>query len=49
MLKTIKKMFSADPVLEESRIPARNEPCHCGSQRKYKNCCLQKDQRKGLR
>ena len=21
----------------------RNEPCHCGSGRKYKRCCLQKD------
>ena len=21
----------------------RNEPCHCGSARKYKNCCLSKD------
>ena len=22
----------------------RNEPCHCGSGRKYKHCCLDKDQ-----
>lgn len=22
----------------------RNEPCHCGSGRKYKRCCLEKDQ-----
>lgn len=22
----------------------RNHPCHCGSGRKYKNCCLQKDE-----
>src|SRR5436190_8259669 len=21
----------------------RNEPCHCGSGRKYKHCCLDKD------
>ena len=21
----------------------RNEPCHCGSGRKYKNCCMEKD------
>ncbi|MCO4764517.1 MAG: SEC-C domain-containing protein [Myxococcales bacterium] len=20
--------------------PGRNEPCHCGSGRKYKKCCL---------
>jgi hypothetical protein len=25
----------------------RNDPCHCGSGRKYKKCCLQKDQSKG--
>lgn len=24
--------------------PARNEPCHCGSGRKYKQCCLAKDE-----
>lgn len=23
--------------------PGRNEPCHCGSGRKYKLCCLDKD------
>lgn len=22
----------------------RNDPCHCGSGRKYKQCCLDKDQ-----
>lgn len=21
----------------------RNEPCHCGSGKKFKHCCLQKD------
>ena len=24
--------------------PGRNDPCHCGSDKKYKNCCLKKDQ-----
>ncbi len=24
--------------------PGRNEPCHCGSGRKYKHCCLPKDE-----
>ncbi|MFH1176825.1 MAG: SEC-C metal-binding domain-containing protein [Acidobacteriota bacterium] len=24
--------------------PGRNEPCHCGSGRKYKHCCLGKDE-----
>jgi preprotein translocase subunit SecA len=22
----------------------RNDPCHCGSGRKHKNCCMQKDE-----
>lgn len=26
--------------------PGRNEPCHCGSGRKYKQCCLDKDDTK---
>jgi hypothetical protein len=24
--------------------PRRNEACHCGSERKYKQCCLSKDE-----
>ncbi|SHE55262.1 SEC-C motif-containing protein [Fodinibius roseus] len=23
--------------------PDRNDPCHCGSGKKYKNCCLDKN------
>jgi hypothetical protein len=26
--------------------PGRNDPCHCGSGRKYKQCCLDKDEAK---
>lgn len=26
--------------------PGRNEPCRCGSGRKYKHCCLAKDEEK---
>ena len=29
-------------VQSEAR-PGRNEPCRCGSGRKYKHCCLGKD------
>jgi hypothetical protein len=28
----------------QSKRPGRNEPCHCGSGKKYKHCCLQKDE-----
>jgi len=27
-----------------TRTPARNDPCHCGSGRKYKRCCLPQDE-----
>jgi SEC-C motif len=26
--------------------PGRNEPCLCGSEKKYKHCCLAKDEKK---
>ncbi len=28
----------------QSTRPGRNEPCHCGSGKKYKQCCLRKDE-----
>ena len=28
--------------------PGRNEPCRCGSGRKYKHCCLDKDEQKAV-
>jgi len=31
---------------QASAQPGRNEPCHCGSGRKYKHCCLAKDEAK---
>ena len=31
-----------DPSIDER--PGRNEPCHCGSGRKYKQCHLDKDE-----
>lgn len=26
------------------KIPGRNDPCHCGSGKKYKQCCLHRDE-----
>jgi SEC-C motif len=26
-----------------TKRPGRNDPCHCGSGKKYKQCCLDKD------
>jgi hypothetical protein len=31
---------------ETAARPGRNEPCYCGSGRKYKHCCLAKDEKK---
>ena len=31
------------PVVNKIKRPGRNEYCHCGSGKKYKNCCEQKD------
>ena len=31
---------------ETRKRPGRNEPCYCGSGRKYKQCCLEKDEKK---
>jgi hypothetical protein len=33
------------PSASTARPPGRNQPCHCGSRRKYKRCCLQQDLR----
>jgi hypothetical protein len=29
-----------------AKKPERNDPCHCGSNKKYKNCCMEKDNSK---
>jgi hypothetical protein len=34
-----------EPVLEKEAKPGRNEPCWCGSGKKYKKCHLEQDQR----
>ena len=33
---------------EIKKRPGRNDPCHCGSGKKYKKCCLKKDRLKEL-
>jgi hypothetical protein len=34
-----KKPDNAPPTA----LPGRNDPCHCGSGKKYKKCCQEKD------
>ncbi len=41
----VKEAPKQAPV-RKARIPGRNELCYCGSGKKYKNCCLKKDQAK---
>ena len=36
-------MTSATLCVMNAARPGRNEPCHCGSGKKYKHCCLDKD------
>ena len=36
--KTVKRR----PVVKKAKV-GRNDPCPCGSGKKYKNCCLDKD------
>ena len=36
--KTVKRQ----PTVKKIKL-GRNDPCHCGSGKKYKNCCLDKD------
>ena len=31
-------------MAEAKPVPGRNEPCHCGSGKKYKQCHLEKDE-----
>lgn len=35
------------PVRRANRKVGRNEPCPCGSGRKFKNCCMEKEVKDG--
>lgn len=39
------KLFQPEfglPMILNDEKPGRNQPCPCGSKKKYKKCCLQK-------
>ena len=42
-----RKRYTASMSVVIGTRPGRNEPCHCGSGRKYKQCCLAKDETEG--
>ena len=33
----------ATTYMRKKKTPGRNEDCHCGSERKYKKCCMRRD------
>jgi SEC-C motif-containing protein len=43
MLRVILQKLAAFLAPKDVPQLGRNEPCHCGSGRKYKKCCLEKD------
>jgi len=40
--KKIKKEFNRSKIIVKDKKIGRNEPCPCGSGKKYKQCCLNK-------
>ncbi|HAW19711.1 MAG TPA: hypothetical protein DCX14_05975 [Flavobacteriales bacterium] len=40
--ETMEKVLDSDnrSFIPKSKLPGRNEPCICGSGRKFKKCCL---------
>jgi uncharacterized protein YecA (UPF0149 family) len=40
--KEIKKQFNKDHIVVNDNKVGRNDPCPCGSGKKYKKCCLNK-------
>ena len=34
------KNYSESKLYVKTIVPSRNEPCHCGSGKKYKKCCI---------
>lgn len=44
----LKKFLYFDALKNTPMKIGRNDPCHCGSGKKYKKCCLQKDEEKEI-
>ncbi len=46
LMQWLKNLFAPRPAAagaREKKIPGRNEPCWCGSGKKYKQCHIRKD------
>ncbi|HHT20941.1 MAG TPA: SEC-C domain-containing protein [Tissierellia bacterium] len=44
----IKRSYAKEGTIIKEEKPGRNDPCHCGSGKKYKHCHLRDDQEKEL-
>ena len=38
-LRSIVKDYKRSKIVHVAKKPGRNDPCPCGSGKKYKNCC----------
>jgi len=45
MIDTLKKTFGAGKPMPDMKL-GRNDPCWCGSGKKYKRCHLEADEKK---
>jgi hypothetical protein len=45
VLKTLKKLLAKAPRVDYSKV-GRNDPCPCASGAKFKNCCIDKIEKK---
>lgn len=39
----VKKEYVSSNTARKSNLPKRNEPCHCGSGKKFKKCCIKEN------
>ena len=42
--RAILRRWRQDNQVSVEQLPGRNDPCPCGSGKKYKKCCMKKDQ-----
>lgn len=46
LLSALSGFFKTSEVQREVKIPDRNDPCWCGSGKKYKKCHIFEDERR---
>jgi hypothetical protein len=49
-MKILEKLFGANNgAVKDKQVLGRNDPCWCGSGKKYKKCHLDKDEKKAVK